>query len=106
MEKTNEIIMNPDVKIVMTGADLLAVVDYAVNKVLALKSKQSEETDRLMTVNEAVEFFGITRRTLWVWDKRKFTNPIYMAGRKYYSINDIKAAKNMPKRTKKRTNAK
>lgn len=47
------------------------------------------KTDKIVTAEEFTRDFDISETTLWSWDRKGITKPIYIGKRKYYKQSDI-----------------
>lgn len=59
---------------------------------MVLKSIRDSEKkdDTLLTVTKTCEILGITRSTLWRWQKEKYLEPRYIGAKCRYRMSDVK----------------
>ena len=81
------------VKFELIGKDLIALYEYHQKQIQKTQPNQIElasAEDRLITVEEAAEIFGVSRVTLWQWGKKGILNPVKIGHIVRYKISDIK----------------
>lgn len=81
------------VTISLTGKDLISFLETLEKTIQKPQPNQNElasAEDRLITIEEAAEIFGVSRVTLWQWGKKGILNPVKIGHIVRYKISDIK----------------
>ncbi len=78
---------NPQTIVMMTAEDLSSYSEKLVRDTIAACSKQVE--DRLVDVDEACRMLGVTRPTLWRWNKEKYLCQVKVGSKVRYHLTDI-----------------
>lgn len=74
--------------IVLKAADLQAMLKDLLHEVLP--PKEDPDVDRLLTVAQASSMLGVSRTTLWRWEKVKYLVPQRLGNKVMYKESDIK----------------
>lgn len=97
MNKIQFLKENPEiasqVTISLSGKDLLSFIETLEKQIQKPQPNQNELSspeERLITIEEAAEIFGVTRVTLWQWGKKGIVNPVKIGHIVRYKISDIK----------------
>ena len=79
-----------NIKIEVSGADLLAFANYLQiqSKEEGAKSK-SKIIEEYLTPAQFAEALQISLVTLWSWDKKEITKPLHIGGQKRYRRSDL-----------------
>jgi hypothetical protein len=86
-----------NIKLEVTGADLLAFAKVLIDKsqeAKALEIQMAPSEDRMLTAKEAAALCHVCITTLWSWDKAGYLVPSKMGKRRYYKESDIKRLMN------------
>lgn len=66
--------------------------NYSINlisEVLNAKPQTAKDTKDLLTIDEVVAKLGITKQSLWRWEKTKYLMPRRIGKKKFYYQSDI-----------------
>lgn len=79
------------IKIEVTPEDLKSFGRQIANEVIkATESREKEKEENPFLTSEQVEkIFQVKRMTIWQWDKKGITKPIYLGKLKRYRRKDI-----------------
>lgn len=77
----------PNTQFVVTGAELKEFGLSLMNE--QAKSTETETKERLMTQEEVAKHFGVTRNTLWRWEKQNYLVPLHVGRKVYYKSFDV-----------------
>jgi hypothetical protein len=78
------------IKIEATASDLIAFGDMIVQKAIReIQRHSSVEPEEYLTPAQFAEALQISLVTLWSWDKKKITIPLYIGNQKRYRRSDL-----------------
>lgn len=77
------------VAITVTPADLREFALEIVNEVLTARLSVKEET--YMTPDEAAKLMGVSKGTLWRWEKEKYLTPFRVGRKPRYKRSELDA---------------
>ena len=82
-----------NVSITITPADLK---EFALLIIAQAKEEQQREQqpESYMTPDEVAEVFGITRNSLWRWDRLNYLKPVRCGRRLHYKRSEVMALLN------------
>ena len=77
-----------NVQIVVTLSDLKEFALTIVSEAMAAKEAEKKE-ERYLTPDEVADIAGVSRNTLWRWEKEKYLIPIKFGRKSFYKQSDI-----------------
>jgi predicted DNA-binding transcriptional regulator AlpA len=84
--KTNPELAN-NVKLEVSGADLLAFGESIHKQASAVKPPEKDEI--YLTAEELAKILKVSLVTIWSWDKKGITKPLRIGNQKRYRKSDI-----------------
>lgn len=75
-----------NVQIVVTLSDLKEFALTVASEVLAAKEKE----ERYLTPDDVADMVGVSKNTLWRWEKEKYLIPIKIGRKSRYKLSDVK----------------
>ena len=75
-----------NVQIVVTLSDLKEFALTVASEVMAAK-----EEYRYLTPDDVSEMLGVSKNTLWRWEKEKYLIPIKVGRKSRYKLSDVKS---------------
>lgn len=83
-----------NVQIVVTLSDLkefaLTIVSEAMAAMEAAKEAEKKE-ERYLTPDVVADMVGVSKNTLWRWEKEKYLIPIKVGRKSRYKLSDVKS---------------
>ena len=80
-----------NVQLVINAADLREFSMGLINDTRELiKQEKNAEDERYLSVDEAAKELGVTRSTLWRWEKQEYLLPVKFGCKVRYKESDIK----------------
>jgi hypothetical protein len=94
METLKFLAENPEVaknvKLEINGADLLAFGEFIHQRGLnAVRKMIPNKTDEYMSATEFAKNLGVSKVTLWEFDRKGYTHPIRVGQRKRYRRSEL-----------------
>ena len=83
--------MNSDanISVVVSVADLKEFALCVVTEAMAAKEEKTEE--RYLTPDVVADMVGVSKNTLWRWEKEKYLIPIKVGRKSRYKLSDVKS---------------
>ena len=79
-----------NLKLEISGSDLMAFAEYIHQRALEERDKNtSKETETYLTPQQFAEALQVSLVTLWSWDKRGITKPLFIGKAKRYRHSDL-----------------
>ena len=76
-----------NVQIVVTLSDLKEFALTIVSEAMAAKEKE----ERYLTPDDVADMVGVSKNTLWRWEKEKYLIPIKVGRKSRYKLSDVKS---------------
>lgn len=76
-----------NVSITLQLSDLVELIDLAIIK--AKEEFETKKKETYLTTDKASEALGVSRVTLWRWDKDNYLNAIEIGGKRRYRLSDV-----------------
>ncbi len=64
-------------------------IHHALEMLQSKVERNPSDPDALVSINGACELLGISRQTLWSWEKRGLIQPVYMGSIKRYKRGEL-----------------
>lgn len=77
------------VKLEMSFADMLALFESIHKKAIAESLKNAHKDEEYLTPAEYAKILKISLVSLWSWDKKGITKPLYIGNKKLYRRSDL-----------------
>lgn len=77
-----------NVQIVVTLSDLKEFALTIVSEAMAAKEAEKKE-EKYLTPDVVADMVGVSRNTLWRWEKEKYLIPIKFGRKSFYKQSDI-----------------
>ena len=83
--------MNSDanISVVVSVADLKEFALNVVTEAMAAMEEKTEE--RYLTPDDVADMVGVSKNTLWRWEKEKYLIPIKVGRKSRYKLSDVKS---------------
>lgn len=78
-----------NVTVSVTPADLKEFALSLINAAQEMGKQQKKEEEKYLSARETAEMIGVTRATLWRWEKTGYLVPIKRGNSVYYRLSDI-----------------
>ena len=84
-------LLNSDanISVVVSVADLKEFALCVVTEAMAAKEEKTEE--RYLTPDVVADMVGVSKNTLWRWEKEKYLIPIKVGRKSRYKLSDVKS---------------
>lgn len=77
-----------NVQIVVTLSDLKEFALAVASEVIAAKEAEKKE-ETYLTTDEVCDIAGVSKNTLWRWDKNNYLIPVKFGRKSFYKRSDI-----------------
>ena len=84
------LLSNPSINYTLNKEDLESVLQGIVDAAIENHFKKPKE-DRLLTIAQVVSLLGVTKPTLWRWDKENYLKKIMVGGKPRYKESEVNA---------------
>ena len=86
----NELInTDANISVVVSVADLKEFALCVVTEAMAAMEEKTEE--RYLTPDDVADMVGVSKNTLWRWEKEKYLIPIKVGRKSRYKLSDVKS---------------
>ena len=86
----NELInTDANISVVVSVADLKEFALCVVTEAMAAMEEKTEE--RYLTPDVVADMVGVSKNTLWRWEKEKYLIPIKVGRKSRYKLSDVKS---------------
>ena len=84
-------LLNSDanISVVVSVADLKEFALCVVTETMAAMEEKTEE--RYLTPDDVADMVGVSKNTLWRWEKEKYLIPIKVGRKSRYKLSDVKS---------------
>ena len=84
-------LLNSDanISVVVSVADLKEFALCVVTEAMAAMEEKTEE--RYLTPDVVADMVGVSKNTLWRWEKEKYLIPIKVGRKSRYKLSDVKS---------------
>ena len=84
-------LLNSDanISVVVSVADLKEFALCVVTEAMAAMEEKTEE--RYLTPDDVADMVGVSKNTLWRWEKEKYLIPIKVGRKSRYKLSDVKS---------------
>ena len=84
-------LLNSDanISVVVSVADLKEFALNVVTEAMAAMEEKTEE--RYLTPDDVADMVGVSKNTLWRWEKEKYLIPIKVGRKSRYKLSDLKS---------------
>ena len=79
-----------NVQIVVTLSDLKEFALAVASEVIADKEAEKKE-ERYLTPDVVADMVGVSKNTLWRWEKEKYLIPFKVGRKSRYKLSDVKS---------------
>lgn len=79
-----------NVQIVVTLSDLKEFALTIVSEAMAAKEAE-KKGERYLTPDVVADMVGVSKNTLWRWEKEKYLIPIKVGRKSRYKLSDVKS---------------
>ena len=79
-----------NVQIVVTLSDLKEFALAVASEVMADKEAEKKE-EKYLTPDDVADMVGVSKNTLWRWEKEKYLIPIKVGRKSRYKLSDVKS---------------
>lgn len=79
-----------NVQIVVTLSDLKEFALAIVSEAMAAKEAEKKK-ERYLTPDDVADMVGVSKNTLWRWEKEKYLIPIKVGRKSRYKLSDVKS---------------
>lgn len=79
-----------NVQIVVTLYDLKEFALAVASEVMAAKEAEKKD-ERYLTPDDVADMVGVSKNTLWRWEKEKYLIPIKVGRKSRYKLSDVKS---------------
>lgn len=79
-----------NVTVSVTPFDLKEFATYLINQVQAT-TEDKEEPESYLTPDEVADMIGVSKNTLWRWDKEHYLTPVKVGRKSRYKRSDVVA---------------
>ncbi|MCI2087237.1 MAG: helix-turn-helix domain-containing protein [Prevotella sp.] len=79
-----------NVTVSVTPLDLREFATYLISQVQAA-TDDKEEPESYLTPDEVAEMIGVSKNTLWRWDKEHYLTPVKVGRKSRYKRSDVVA---------------
>ena len=82
----------PDVTIALKAGELFEAIQYCVQTTQNALEQQitDSKTEQYLTIDKVSEMLGVTKVTLWRWDKQNYLVTVEVGGKRRYKMSDVK----------------
>ncbi len=92
-EKMNiDSLLNADanISVVVSVADLKEFALCVVTEAMAAKEAEKKE-EKYLTPDDVADMVGVSKNTLWRWEKERYLIPIKVGRKSRYKLSDVKS---------------
>ena len=84
-------LLNSDanISVVVSVADLKEFALNVITEAMAAMEEKTEE--RYLTPDDVADMVGVSKNTLWRWEKEKYLIPIKVGRKSRYKLSDVKS---------------
>jgi len=82
----NDLIFN------LNKEQLKEIIKTSVREEVTELINKPERKEKLLTADEAADFFSISRPTLWDWTRKKYIKCYHISGKTFYKESECMAA--------------
>ena len=87
----NELInTDANISVVVSVADLKEFALNVVAEAMAAKEAEKKE-EKYLTPDDVADMVGVSKNTLWRWEKEKYLIPIKVGRKSRYKLSDVKS---------------
>ena len=79
-----------NISVVVSIADLKEFALNVVAEAMAAKEAEKKE-ERYLTPDDVADMVGVSKNTLWRWEKEKYLIPIKVGRKSCYKLSDVKS---------------
>lgn len=79
-----------NVQIVVTLSDLKEFALTIVSEAMAAKESEKKE-EKYLTPDDVSDMVGVSKNTLWRWEKEKYLIPFNVGRKSRYKLSDVKS---------------
>ncbi len=90
MNITDLLSAGANVAITITPIDLKEFAMYLIEETLSAKNQDSEP-ETYLSPDEVAQMIGVSKNTLWRWDKESYLSPVRIGRKTRYKLSDVNA---------------
>lgn len=79
-----------NISVVISVADLKEFALCVVTEAMAAKEAEKKE-EKYLTPDDVADMVGVSKNTLWRWEKEKYLIPIKVGRKSRYKLSDVKS---------------
>ena len=82
--------VDTNISVMVSVADLKEFALTVVAEAIAAKEAEKKE-EKYLTPDDVVDMLGVSKNTLWRWEKESYLIPIKVGRKSRYKLSDVKS---------------